>query len=169
MIFQGIKNSEHENTLPRHHGKYYICIHSLSLFQMSSNADLISYATGFELCNRVVIADFLSFNLLLHNRRAQTSGLETWLMSWDDVKLEFTRKLIVSVNRDVAKVMDMHDTQRSLSQVATSRMLSDMTRWKRAAKMRRTLVQYVIYENKLLPRFERLRYSAFPTLSFESR
>lgn len=90
---------------------------------MSSNTDLILYATGFELYNRVIIANFLSFNLLFG--RTQTGGLRAWLTSWDGIKLE-SSKLIVSVNRDVAKDMDMHDTRRSLSQVVTSRMLSDM-------------------------------------------
>jgi len=140
----------------------YLFILSLSLSQMSSNTDLISYATGFEHCNRVIIVDFLSLNSLFGC--IQTSGLRTWLMSWDDTKLEFTQANCLCKQR----CCESHGYAWHMTFVKPSSYVQNVVRHDAlqecAPKMRRILPQYVLHENKFLIRFE--GYSAFLQTSF---
>lgn len=80
---------------------------------MLNRTDLTLYATGFELRNRVISANFLSFDLLfIRNRRIGVLGADAGARMAANENLH---ELFVPVNRNVAKVMDMHVTSCSLS------------------------------------------------------
>lgn len=80
-------------------------------FQVSNNTDLISYATGFGL-----FATILRVLIFSHLITRKTVVLTAWTTSFGGVSNENSHsELIVPVNSDAAKIMDMHDTQRSLS------------------------------------------------------
>jgi len=77
-------------------------IHIISAFirsRMLNNTDHTLYATGFKLCNRIISANFLSFDLFF----VETGRLKVQLMLRCTASNENLHELYVLVNRNVAK------------------------------------------------------------------